>query len=70
MGHHLNENGFFQSDKHPELKEHKIMLDFRDEYAQKALKKYALLTHDTELSEDIQHAIINVNRAGLTKKPD
>lgn len=70
MGHHLNENGFFQSDKHPELKEHKIMLDFRDEYAQPVLRKYALLTHDKELSEDIQNAIINVRLAGLTRKPD
>ncbi len=70
MGHHLNENGFFQSDKHPELKEHKIMLDFRDVHAQKVLKQYALLTQDLELSEDIQQAVINVKLAGLTKNPD
>ena len=70
MGHHLNEKGFFQSNKHPELDEHKIMLDFRDEYAQKALLNHALSTHDLELSEDIQKAVANVRVAGLTKKPD
>ena len=29
----LNDKGFFQSTKHPELPEHKFMLDFRDEDA-------------------------------------
>lgn len=70
MGHHLNKKGFFQSDKHPELPENKIMLDFRDEYAQEALRHYAMRTHDKELSDDIQMAIVNVRIAGLTKKPD
>ena len=70
MGHHLNKNGFFQSDKHPELKEHQIILNFKDEYAQNALLNYALSTHDAELSTDIQHAVANVRIAGLTKKPD
>lgn len=70
MGHHINDKGFFQSDKHPELPEHKIMLDFRDEYAQKALLNYAFSTRDTELSVDIQLAVANVRLAGLTKKPD
>lgn len=70
MGHHINKNGFFQSDKHPELSEHKIMLDFRDEYAQYALMIYASKTQDTELREDIYKAVANVRDAGLTKKPD
>ncbi len=70
MAKHLNENGFFKSTKHPELKEHKIMLDFRDEYAQEALLKYASSTHDAELAEDIKKGIENVRKKGLTKKPD
>lgn len=70
MGHHLNEKGFFKSDKFPELKEHQIILDFRDEYAQKALLKYATLTHDKELADDIIEAIANTHGASLTKKPD
>lgn len=70
MGHHINKNGFFQSDKHPELKEHQIILNFRDVHAQKALLAYAMSTKDLELAEDIQLAIANVNLAGLTKEPD
>jgi len=70
MGHHLNENDFFQSDKHPELKQHQIILNFRDEYAQKALAEYANCCEDKELADDIRTAIANVQHAGLTKKPD
>ena len=70
MGHHLTSGGFFQSDKHPELPVHKIALDFRDEYAQKVLLKYAKFTHDQELADDIRTAIKCVRVSGLTKKPD
>ncbi len=66
----LNKKGFFQSDKYPELPEHKFMLDFRDKYAQEALIKYASLTKDYQLAQDIHHAIGNVNNAGLAKIPD
>ena len=69
MGHHINKNGFFQSDKHPELKEHQIILNFKDVYAQGVLRDYALTCQDEELSHDIQMALINVKAAGLTKKP-
>jgi len=70
MGHHLNDKGFFQSDKHPELPENKIMLDFRDRHAQDALLIYASLTSDKELAEDIEAAVQNVKFAKLTKDPD
>lgn len=69
MGHHINKNGFFQSDKHPELPEHKIILDFRDEIAQAALHVYAQLTQDNELAEDILIATENIKKAGLTRTP-
>lgn len=67
MGHHLNKKGFFQSDKHPELPENKIILDFKDINAQIALSHYAMFSPDKELSKDIQQAIINVREAGLTE---
>lgn len=70
MGHHINEKGFFQSDKYPDLPENKIILDFRDEYAQHALLMYATLTHDKELSDDIKAGVGAVVIAGLSKKPD
>jgi len=70
MGHHLTTGGFFQSDKHPELPVHKIMLDFRDIHAQKVLLKYAKFTDDKELADDIRTAIKCVREAGLSKKPD
>lgn len=70
MGHHLNKNGYFQSDKHPELKEHQIILNFKDEYAQHALLLYASITPDKELSDDIKAAVGAVVIDGLSKKPD
>ncbi len=70
MGHHINKNGFWQSDKYPELKENQIILNFKDVHAQVALEQYAMLTSDRELSEDIRQVIENVNKAGLTKQPD
>ena len=51
--HHINKNGFFQSDKHPELAENKIALDFRDKYARPCLKEYAETCKDEGLAEDI-----------------
>ena len=57
MGHHIDNEGRFQSDKYPDLKPDKIILSFKDEYAQEALKKYAELTNDKGLSEDILNRI-------------
>ena len=70
MGSNLNENGYFQSTKNPELKEHRITLNFRDQYAQDALLHYANSTHDSDLAGDIKKAVENVRGAGLSKKPD
>lgn len=70
MSEHINDNGFFQSTKHPELKEHQIILNFKDEYAQRALEVYATHCEDRELAADILTAISNVQHNGLTKKPD
>lgn len=53
MGHHINEQGNFQSDKYPELAENKIILSFNDEAARKALRVFAESSDDKELAEDI-----------------
>lgn len=70
MGQHLNLNGYFQSTKFPELDEHQIVLDFRDEKAQASLESYAINCEDPELAEDIYTALSNVRQEGLTKPPD
>lgn len=57
MGHHINKEGNFQSDKYPELPENKIILSFKDKEAQVALKLYAETTQDKELGEDILLAL-------------
>jgi len=57
MGHHINSKGQFQSDKYSWLPPDKIILSFRDEYAQKALAVYAELTDEKELSEDIKERL-------------
>jgi len=53
MGHHINEQGNFQSDKYPDLPENKIILSFNDPAARKALQVFAEASDDEELSEDI-----------------
>jgi len=68
MGHHINENGYFQSDKHPNLPSNKIALDFRDVHARPCLKLYASLTLDNELKEDILTGLENTKNQ--TKTPD
>jgi len=68
MGHHIDENGYFQSDKHPELPHNKIALDFRDIHARPCLKMYASLTLDLELKEDILTGLENTKNQ--TRIPD
>lgn len=57
MGHHINKEGNFQSDKYPELPENKIILSFKDKTAREALKLYASMTGDIELGQDILQVI-------------
>jgi len=54
MGHHIDKNGMFQSDRHPELAPDKIVLSFKDISAQYALRMLAIsYSHkDPELSAD------------------
>ena len=53
MGHHIDDQGRFQSDKHPELKPDHIVLDFRDPIAQEVIWIYACQCDDVELAQDI-----------------
>ena len=58
MGHHINKEGQFQSDKYPDLPPDKIILSFKDTNAKLALAFYvnSVLKYggDKELAEDIQ----------------
>ena len=65
MGHHINDNGDFQSDKYPELAPNKIILSFKDKHARTALNIYAELTEDAELAEDI-FLVLNKWMSGKT----
>lgn len=53
MGRHFDASGRFQSDKHPDLPPDKIILSFHDSEAVPALRLFATLTGDAELSADI-----------------
>ncbi len=55
MGHHINDQGQFQSDLHPELSPDKIILSFHDPNARTALHRLAFdyEADDPELSADI-----------------
>ena len=59
MGHHINEHGQFQSDRHPDLPPNKIILSFRDQAAREALKTYARFTPDNDLARDITRALVD-----------
>ncbi len=64
MGHHINDKGQFQSDKHPDLAPGKIILSFKDPAARVALSAFALITDDEELAEDIDKCLQDVAEEG------
>ena len=68
MGHHIDGDGRFQSDRHPELPPDHITLDFSDPRAQLALSVLALdyRGYDRELSEDIEERLSTVDVRLLT----
>ena len=55
MGHHIDSEGRFQSDRHPDLAPDKIVVSFKDEKARHALMTLAAayMAADPELAEDI-----------------
>lgn len=64
MGHHIDDEGRFQSDKFPELPPDKIVLSFRDPEACRALEVFAAICKDVELAEDVAARIATIRRQG------
>lgn len=56
MGHHIDEQGRFQSDRHPDLQPDKIIVSFKHPEAWPALAALAesYEQRDPELAEDIR----------------
>ncbi len=69
MGHHINDQGQFQSDKYPDLPPDKIVLSFKDPAARTALTAYALCATDRELAKDIDTRLRSL-RAAREASPD
>ncbi len=63
MGHHINNEGRFQSDKYPDLPPDKIVLSFKDPVARDALALYAFRTTDDELANDIAERLKTIKGA-------
>ena len=55
MGHHIDSEGRFQSDKYPDLPPDKIVLSFKDPRARNALMALveAYYDADPELADDV-----------------
>ncbi len=62
MGHHIDSEGRFQSDRHPDLAPDKIVLSFKDPVARRALWALALdyQATDPDLAEDIQERLQSI----------
>ena len=61
MGHHIVK-GRFQSDKYKWLAPDKIILSFKDPAARLALKRFADMTPDRELAEDIKTRLKSIRK--------
>jgi len=53
MGHHLTKDGDFKSDKYDWCRKGFFALKFSDPEARKAIRRYAYLTNDRELADDL-----------------
>lgn len=67
MAHHINADGQFQSDRHPDLPPDKIVLSFKDPLAWAALSVVAAAYEikDPELSADIRARVEQIMTTGL-----
>ena len=63
MPSHINPDGQFQSDLHPELPPGKFILSFKDPKAWPVLLHYADLTTERALARDIETGVVNAVRA-------
>ena len=66
MGHHIDSQGRFQSDKHPDLAPDKIIVSFKDPLARKALRALAssYAGTDNELAKDILDRLESIAKDG------
>ena len=66
MGHHLNERGEFQSDKHPDLPPDRIRLNLRNPRSVRALRVLAQdhQDHDPELAADLRARLGHLHGVG------
>lgn len=62
MGHHIDDEGRFQSDRYPELPPDKIVLSFKDPEALRALEVFAAISKDVDLAEDVATRIATIRR--------
>ena len=67
MGHHIDDQGRFQSDRHPDLAPDKIVLSFRDPAAKAALRQFCHLTEDPGLARDIVFRLQTLEREEAEK---
>lgn len=59
MGHHIDDNGDFQSDRHPDLAPNEIILSLKDPTARKGLYTFADEVDDKRVARDIFAGLIN-----------
>jgi len=57
MAHHLDDDGNFQSDKHPDLSPNVFALHLDDPLARDLIREYARRTQDSELGNDLLAAL-------------
>ncbi len=72
MGHYIDSEGRFQSERHPDLEPDKIVLSFKDYAARPALKRLALnyKRADPELSDDILHRLQTIRSVQKTPEAE
>jgi len=66
MGHHINDEGQFQSDKYPDLGPDKIVLSFKDPRARRALRQFAddCAEGEPDLAADVRERLATIANEG------
>lgn len=63
MGHHIDEQGRFQSDKHPDLPPDRVRVSLENPRSVRALRQLArdYWSHDREFSEDLDRRLTELH---------
>ena len=66
MARHIDDQGQFRSDRHPDLGPDKIALSFKDIRARRALTALAedYTSHDPDFASDIFRRLLTISGAG------